>query len=45
MAEGRLVLSGFREGADGEWLINEVQHRLDQGGFVSQVKGELPGSG
>jgi hypothetical protein len=45
MAEGRLMLSGFREGADGEWLIAEVSHRLDDGGFVSQVKGELPGSG
>ena len=44
MAEGRLALSGFREGADGEWLITEVQHRLDTGGFSSQVKGELPGS-
>ncbi len=43
MAEGRLMLSGFREGADGEWLITEVQHRLDGSGFVSQVKGELPG--
>jgi len=43
MAEGRLSLSGFREGADGEWLVTEVTHRLDRGGFVSQVKGELPG--
>lgn len=43
MAEGRLALSGFREGADGEWLITEVQHRLGHGGFSSQVKGELPG--
>lgn len=43
MAEGRLALSGFREGADGEWLITEVQHRLGDGGFSSQVKGELPG--
>lgn len=44
MAEGRLSLSGFREGADGEWLITEVKHRLDGGGFSTQVKGELPGS-
>ncbi|MDR5887574.1 contractile injection system protein, VgrG/Pvc8 family [Vreelandella janggokensis] len=44
MAEGRLKLSGFREGADGEWLITETVHRLDTGGFVSQAKGELPGS-
>ena len=29
MAEGRLTLTGFREGADGEWLITEVKHRLD----------------
>ncbi|MDR5865685.1 contractile injection system protein, VgrG/Pvc8 family [Halomonas koreensis] len=43
MAEGRLSLSGFREGADGEWLITEVQHRLDASGFSSLVKGELPG--
>jgi len=45
MAEGRLALSGFREGADGEWLVTEVQHRLDDKGFVSQVKAELPGAG
>jgi len=44
MAEGRLSLSGFREGADGEWLITEVKHRLDAGGWSTQVKGELPGS-
>lgn len=42
MAEGRLSLSGFREGADGEWLITSVSHTLNDAGYRSRVKGELP---
>lgn len=43
MAEGRLSLSGFREGADGEWLISEVVHKIDTSGYSCKVKAELPG--
>ncbi|MCK0743553.1 phage late control D family protein [Chromohalobacter nigrandesensis] len=42
MAEGRLALSDFREGADGEWLITSVTHTLNDAGYQCQVKGELP---
>ncbi|KAA0014442.1 phage tail protein [Billgrantia pellis] len=44
MAEGRLKLQGFREGADGEWLITQVEHRLDADGYSCRVQAELPGS-
>jgi hypothetical protein len=44
MAEGRLVLEGFREGADGEWLITSVEHQLDDAGYRCRVQAELPGS-
>ncbi|MGM0825709.1 MAG: phage late control D family protein [Pseudomonadota bacterium] len=44
MAEGRLSLSGFREGADGEWLIEQVAHTIDDRGYSCRVKAELPGS-
>ena len=42
MAEGRLVLAGFRAGADREWLMTEVVHSLDAGGYRCTVQGELP---
>lgn len=42
MAEGRMALAGFREGADGEWLITQVEHSLDSGGYRCSVQAELP---
>lgn len=44
MADGRLVLQGFREGVDGEWLITQVEHTINDGGYRCQVQAELPGS-
>ncbi|WP_176475776.1 hypothetical protein [Halomonas salipaludis] len=43
MAEGRLQLEGFREDADGEWLIEQVEHTLSEAGYRCRVKAELPG--
>lgn len=42
MAEGRLIMAGFRPGVDGEWLIRQVAHTLDAGGWRSAVEAELP---
>lgn len=43
MAEGRLVLVGFREGVSGEWTIEGVTHKLDQGGYSCTVDAEQGG--
>jgi phage protein D len=40
VAGGRVTLSGFREGVDGEWLVKTVQHRLDSRGWSMTVDGE-----
>jgi phage protein D len=42
MAEGKLVLAGFREGVAGEWTIEGVTHRLDGGGYSCTVDAEQP---
>ncbi|WP_431025726.1 phage late control D family protein [Halomonas sp. H5] len=42
MAEGRLVLEGFCEGADGEWLNTSVEHQLDDSGYRCRIQAELP---
>lgn len=40
-AEGRIVTSGWGEGASGTWSITRAVHRLTSGGFQSQVSAEL----
>lgn len=40
MAEGRLVLAGFREGVDGEWIVTRAEHGLDAGGLSTSVEAE-----
>lgn len=43
LAEGRLVLQGFRAGVAGEWLITRVEHSLSPGeGYRCSVEGEKP---
>lgn len=42
MAEGRVSLSGFRTGADGEWLLTRVEHRVDSGGYTCSISSEQP---
>lgn len=44
MAEGRLIMSGFRPGVDREWLITQVTQRMDSGGWRTSVECELPPS-
>lgn len=42
VAEGRMVLDGFRDGVDGEWSITRAEHTLDNSGFVTTVEAEQP---
>lgn len=45
VAEGRAVLSGFRDGVDGEWSITRADHGLSGDGYVTMIEAELPNSG
>ncbi|WP_314190274.1 contractile injection system protein, VgrG/Pvc8 family [Paracoccus yeei] len=42
MAEGRLLLTDFRPGVAGEWLIRQVTHTLDANGWAAAVEAEAP---
>jgi len=37
MAEGRLQLSGWRDGVAGEWLIEQATHKIDGDGYSCSV--------
>jgi phage protein D len=45
VAEGRLILKGFRDGVNGEWSIKRAEHTLGDGGYVTTVEAETPNSG
>lgn len=45
VAEGRLILKGFRDGVNGEWSIKRAEHTLSGGGYVTSVEAETPNSG
>jgi phage protein D len=40
VAGGKVSLSGFRDGVNGEWLVKDVKHRLDSSGWSMTVSGE-----
>lgn len=40
MAEGKLALTGIRDGVDGEWSMTRVSHRLDAGGYACDIEAE-----
>lgn len=41
VAEGRVSLSGFRDGVNGVWLVSKVQHQIDKsGGYRCSVTAE-----
>lgn len=40
VAEARLEATGFRSYVDGEWLITQVVHSLDSGGFSTAITAE-----
>ena len=41
-AEAKLTLSGFRTGADGDWVATRVDHRLSDSGYSTRVEAETP---
>ncbi len=43
-AERRCVVSGIREGVDGEWVIKSVEHTIDGSGFQSSVECSVDGT-
>ena len=45
VAEGRIVLRGFRPGVNGEWSIKRAEHNLSSSGYVTSVEAETPTSG
>lgn len=42
MAEARIILEGFREGVDGEWIIKRVEHELSEHGYKCHLEAEKP---
>lgn len=44
IAERPLVLTGFREGVDGDWIVSRAEHRLDSGGYITSIDAQRPGS-
>ena len=42
VAEGRLTTGGFPDGANQEWLVTEVSHRITPRGYTSGVQAEQP---
>jgi len=40
VAGGKVNLSGFREGVNGSWLVKNVRHRIDSGGWSMTVSGD-----
>lgn len=42
VAEGRLNTAGFPDGANQEWLITEVSHRLTPKGYTCGIQAEQP---
>ena len=42
VAEGQLVLAGFRDGVNGTWTVTRAEHSLDGSGYVTSVEAEWP---
>ncbi len=42
VAEGRVIMSGFRDGVDGEWSITRAGHNLDDNGYTTTIEAEQP---
>lgn len=45
VAEGRVILAGFRDGVDGEWSITRAEHSMDGSGYVTTIEAEQPNEG
>jgi len=34
---GQAILSGFRPGVDGGWIVTKAEHRMDESGYVTEI--------
>ena len=41
-AETKVILSGFRAGVDGEWIVVRVGHRITDSGYTCSIECETP---
>lgn len=41
-AETKVLLSGFRQGVDGEWIVIRVAHRITDSGYTCSIDCETP---
>jgi hypothetical protein len=44
MAEATVVMQGFREGVDGQWLVKRAEHSIGSEGYVTSIECEQPNS-
>lgn len=42
LAETPLDLTAFGDGIDGRWIVVSATHRIDSGGYVTEIEGERP---
>lgn len=42
IAERPIQVSGLRTGADGAWIVTRAEHRLDGGGYTTQIEAQRP---
>ena len=45
VAEWRVILQGFRDGVEGELSITWAEHSMDESGYTTTIKAELPNDG
>lgn len=44
MAETTVVMQGFRDGVDGQWLVKHAEHSIGSEGYVTSIECEQPNS-
>jgi len=44
MAEATVVMQGFRDGVDGQWLVKRAEHNISHDGYVTSIECEQPNS-
>ena len=44
MAEATVVMQGFRDGVDGQWLVKRAEHTISHDGYMTSIECEQPNS-
>lgn len=44
MAEATVMMQGFRDGVDGQWLVKRAEHNISHDGYVTSIECEQPNS-